>query len=82
MMLAILCLALPCCKTAAREKKKPDHPKKTMTQQAEKGDYDIPVRDEKQLAEELKNTCVAAKKNGHPILIEFSAPWCGDCRKR
>ncbi len=43
--------------------------------------YNIPERNETELAADLRAACVEAKSKGSPLMIEFSAPWCGDCRR-
>jgi thiol-disulfide isomerase/thioredoxin len=43
--------------------------------------YNVPERSEKELAADLLAACTQAKAQGSPLLIEFSAPWCGDCRR-
>ncbi len=52
-------------------------PAKRRTERA----YNIPERNETELAADLRAACVEAKIKGSPLLIEFSAPWCGDCRR-
>ena len=46
-----------------------------------KADYHYPEYTESELAVELKRACVEAQEKKQPLLIEFSAPWCSDCRK-
>lgn len=48
---------------------------------ATKSAYDIPERSEQELAGDLLAACLEAKAKGSPLLIEFSARWCGDCRR-
>ena len=43
--------------------------------------YDVPFRSDAQLATLLIGTCQRARDAGRPMLIEFSAAWCSDCRR-
>jgi len=38
-------------------------------------------RTDAELARALRDTCEASVRSGKPILLEFSAPWCIDCRR-
>ncbi len=51
------------------------------TTSKKKQGYAYPEYTETELAAELKKTCQKAQEKGQPLLIEFSAPWCSDCRK-
>lgn len=44
-------------------------------------DYDAPFRTDAQLTAELETRCHSARDAGRPLLLEFSAAWCSDCRK-
>ena len=41
--------------------------------------YDVPELSPSQLDEALKSECNKAHAVGKPLLVEFSASWCGDC---
>lgn len=43
--------------------------------------YDAPFRSDAQLRAELDALCRTARKAGRPLLVEFSAAWCSDCRR-
>lgn len=43
--------------------------------------YDVPFRTDVKLARDLGEVCEAALSQNRPLLLEFSAAWCGDCRK-
>lgn len=38
------------------------------------------VRTDLELDDLLRDTCEAAVADGRPVLLEFSAPWCVDCK--
>ncbi len=44
-------------------------------------DYDVPFRSDAQLATQLTDLCQLAGDRDQPLLVEFSAAWCSDCRK-
>lgn len=41
---------------------------------------DAPARSDEALRAELASTCRAAKAESRPMLVEFAADWCSDCR--
>lgn len=43
--------------------------------------YDVPLRSDAELANAIDALCRDAVERGRPGLVEFSASWCGDCRK-
>ncbi len=47
----------------------------------DKKTYDIPIKTEAELEKELATACNSSVAKGQPMLIEFSATWCGDCQK-
>lgn len=44
-------------------------------------DYSHPLLNEVQLGKALNASCLEAQERKQALLIEFSAPWCSDCRK-
>ena len=44
-------------------------------------EYDTPVKSATAVQSELTQACLSAAQKKQPLLIEFSAPWCGDCQK-
>ena len=40
-----------------------------------------PTRTDLELDGELRATCAASLRDGKPLLLSFSAPWCPDCRR-
>lgn len=46
----------------------------------EEGEEHWVKRSDAELADALKGVCEASKADGKPVLLEFSAPWCIDCR--
>ncbi len=48
---------------------------------AEQKTYDIPIKTAAALEKELAAACDSSVARGQPMLIEFSATWCGDCQK-
>lgn len=42
--------------------------------------YDVPLRDDAELATAAARVCREAQVAGRPVLVEFSAAWCSDCR--
>lgn len=46
----------------------------------EKGQEHWVKRSDTQLRDELVSVCKASVADGKPVLLEFSAPWCIDCR--
>jgi thiol-disulfide isomerase/thioredoxin len=45
------------------------------------GIYRVPERTEVELQQALREVCQAAVAKKTPVLLEFSAPWCKDCRR-
>ena len=43
--------------------------------------YDVPFASEAELATRLSGLCLDAREANQPLLIEFSAAWCSDCRR-
>lgn len=43
--------------------------------------YDVPFRSDAALSTELEELCEAARAARRPLLVEFSAAWCSDCRR-
>ncbi|HWA77096.1 MAG TPA: thioredoxin domain-containing protein [Polyangiaceae bacterium] len=43
-------------------------------------EYSTPLLDERELARAIRASCEAALASKRPVLVEFSAPWCEDCR--
>jgi thiol:disulfide interchange protein len=43
-------------------------------------EYSTPLLDEPALARAIRSSCDAALASKRPVLLEFSAPWCEDCR--
>ena len=43
--------------------------------------YDVPFASEAELATRLSGLCIDARGANQPLLIEFSAAWCSDCRR-
>ena len=43
--------------------------------------YDVPFRSDAELSSELASLCRTASDTGRPLLVEFSAAWCSDCRR-
>lgn len=43
--------------------------------------YDTPIKTSAELGKELAAACDSSVAKGQPMLIEFSATWCGDCQK-
>lgn len=42
-------------------------------------EYQTPLLDRPALARAARAACEASFASGHPLVIEFSAPWCDDC---
>jgi thiol:disulfide interchange protein len=42
--------------------------------------YDVPERSDAELMEQARQVCETAQTREQPVLLEFSAPWCSDCR--
>jgi thiol:disulfide interchange protein len=42
--------------------------------------YDAPFRTEAELATAIDVVCRASTRQAQPLLLEFSAAWCSDCR--
>ena len=45
------------------------------------GGYTVPERSDDELSAALLDVCTEARDDAKPLLVEFSAPWCSDCRK-
>lgn len=45
------------------------------------GGYNVPEQTSAEVAAGLRATCEQAQKEGRRLLVEFSAPWCADCRE-
>ena len=43
--------------------------------------YDVPFRTDAELEVEIGALCVDSVNRERPLLLEFSAAWCSDCRK-
>ncbi len=43
--------------------------------------YVVPQRTAEEVAAELAEACESAKAHQRPVLIEFGASWCKDCRR-
>ncbi len=43
--------------------------------------YATEVRSDEQLEVHMRAACHAARGAGRPMLVEFSAPWCDDCKQ-
>ena len=43
--------------------------------------YDVPFRTDAELDQEIGRVCRDAIERDRPLLMEFSAAWCSDCRK-
>lgn len=43
--------------------------------------YDAQFRSDSELEAELAGLCERARRRDHPLLVEFSAAWCSDCRR-
>lgn len=43
--------------------------------------YDVPEKTAEALRTEIAAACVEAVERDHPMLVEFSAPWCSDCQR-
>lgn len=43
--------------------------------------YDVPARTTEELGADLVLACQRAKQAGKPVLLEFGAAWCKDCRR-
>jgi thiol-disulfide isomerase/thioredoxin len=54
-----------------------DKPSATSPREA----YTVSEQTAEEVATGLGQACKQAKENGGRLLIEFSAPWCGDCRR-
>ena len=42
--------------------------------------YDVPERSDAELMEQARQVCETAQTRKQPVLLEFSAAWCSDCR--
>ena len=75
---------LAACGTAT-----PPSPEPTAAAPARPALRERPVRDDgywvartdEELDAALRGACEAAKEKGQPLLLQFSAPWCVDCRR-
>ena len=47
----------------------------------ERTDYDVPIRPAAEIASAIGALCTASIAESRPVLVEFSAAWCSDCRK-
>lgn len=43
-------------------------------------EYSVPERTPEELQASAEKSCRAAAKKSQPLLLEFSADWCGDCK--
>lgn len=59
---------------------KPSAPKPELEPHETAGVYDIQPVSEPQLARDITEVCQTASEHKQPVLIEFSAEWCPDCR--
>jgi len=58
-----------------------DEPRQAPTAPLDPTAYDVPLLSESDLAVTLVDACARARDRDQPLLVEFSATWCGDCRK-
>jgi thiol:disulfide interchange protein len=42
--------------------------------------YDVPERSDVELSEEARKACETSRTRKQPLLLEFTAAWCSDCR--
>lgn len=42
--------------------------------------YEVPERTDLELSEATRSACLQAEREDKPLLLEFSAEWCSDCR--
>ncbi len=42
--------------------------------------YDVPERSDAELGEQARLACEASRARKQPLLLEFTAAWCSDCR--
>ncbi len=67
-------------RAAAKRSQEPaEEPKKSPHQEAD-NPYKVPERTQQEVEQGLLAACEEGHRRGRPLLIEFSAPWCGDCR--
>ena len=82
---ALAALALLACSTAPTAATPPAEPAPAAEDEpSELSERELrslwKVRSDEELAAELSGLCTASIADERPILLEFSAPWCIDCR--